>query len=527
MHGQEDNFSNLSTHAAPHRNLNQTMGFTITSAMNWWRRECPEQIAVHLDDGTLTYEQLWAWATRIGQHFSSLGIKPQDRVAVIALSSLEYVATAYALLQIGAIAAPMSVRCTSRELQQEMETFEPTLVIADAERMDTASGALTGVQARKLRPLAEMSDLRGAPLRLTYEPKADDIAFIIGTSGSTAKPKRVIFTHRTVMTYALEFLVMQPRCGHGAKVLSMGPFSSTSGYLSMLQFMSLGIETFIESKFDPERALRIMVTEKITIMQHAPIYFERIAALPEFADADLSHLYFAQTAGARIPVSLLSAWRDKGVVLRQAYGSAESGGAWAARDDTALSAPEKCGRGGMFTEFAILDKDGSLAPPGTPGEIVVRGPCMTPGYWRDPRATEAAIRDGWLSNGDLGVIDEGGALRFIDRIKDIIISGGLNISALEVENVIERVPGVKEVAVISASDDKFGETPLAVIYGDKSQLSVEAIIAHCNQNLSNYKVPRYVAIEDEPLPRLPIGKISKVDLRAKYKDASKFLPKVR
>jgi acyl-CoA synthetase (AMP-forming)/AMP-acid ligase II len=132
-----------------------------------------------------------------------------------------------------------------------------------------------------------------------------------------------------------------------------------------------------------------------------------------------------------------------------------------------------------------------------------------------------------LHTGDLGVMDETGNLTFIDRLKDIIISGGLNISAAEVERVIAEIPGVEEVAVIVANDTSFGETPLAIVYGDRQRLSAQVIIDHCNQHLANYKVPRYLALELQPLPRLPSGKISKPILRQKYQGAETYLPKVR
>jgi fatty-acyl-CoA synthase len=225
--------------------------------------------------------------------------------------------------------------------------------------------------------------------------------------------------------------------------------------------------------------------------------------------------------------ALLARYRERGLVLRQAYGSTEAGGAWAARNETAVSQPEKSGPGAMFTEFAIQGEHGGFAPPGTPGEILVRSAGQSAGYWNNEAATRDVYRNGWLHTGDLGMLDERGNLTFIDRLKDIIISGGLNISAMEVESVIAEVEGVREVVVLPAKDAQFGETPLAVVYGDPAALSIPAIIEHCNSHLSNYKVPRYVAIEPEPLPRLASGKISKIPLREKYQDAPSFLPKVR
>jgi fatty-acyl-CoA synthase len=181
----------------------------------------------------------------------------------------------------------------------------------------------------------------------------------------------------------------------------------------------------------------------------------------------------------------------------------------------------------MFEDYAIADEHGNFLPAGVPGEILVRGPCVTPGYWNNPRTTADTIKDGWLHTGDLGVLDANGNLTFIDRLKDIIISGGINISAIEVERVISEVAGVEEVAVIAANDTEFGETPLAVVYGDSAILDVATIIEHCKRHLTSYKVPRYMKLESEPLPRVPAGKISKVALRVKYKDAATTLQKVR
>ncbi|MCA8894250.1 MAG: long-chain fatty acid--CoA ligase [Amphiplicatus sp.] len=354
-----------------------------------------------------------------------------------------------------------------------------------------------------------------------------DPMFIIGTSGSTGTPKGVVETHFCVVAYAAEFVLMEPKCGSGASILVVGPFSSSSGTLVMLQFLVSGATIYIERQFKPVRALQLLVEEKITIFLAATIFFERIAALEEFKTADLSSLYFSQAGGARVSTSMLSAWREKGVILRQAYGCTEAGGAWAARDDVALVSLEKAGRGGMFTDYAIADDEGNFLPSGEEGEILVRGASVTPGYWGNDEATESVFKDGWLRTGDIGVMDESGNITFIDRKKDIIISGGLNVSAKEIEDVVAHIEGVDEVAVIAAADAEFGETPLVIIHGQSEKLSKNLIIERCFSELARYKVPRYVVFETDPLPRTTSGKISKPDLRAKYRNAHAELEPAR
>jgi len=505
------------------------MAFTITSALRWWSKECPDQLALSVDDCACSFAELDSWSAHVAVYLQTLGVKPGDRVCMVGSNSMEYAVLAFGLMRAGAIGAPLSFRSTATEIRDALSDLSPILVFCDEECTKTVTTALGDMAIEKLRALGEISELKGGGpnSHSANEVSPDTPVFIIGTSGSTSRPKGVVYTHRMVMTYASEFGIMEPRCARGSSVLSAGPFSSTSGYLLLMQFIALGATMYIESKFRADRALALLVKRRITTFQAAPIFFERITALPEFKEADLSSLYWTQVGGARVNTSLLKAWLDKGVVLRQAYGSTEAGGGWGARLDTALTAPEKCGRGGIFTEYAVSTGDGAFAPVGTPGEILVRGPSLTPGYWNNTAATKETIRDGWLHTGDLGVMDEHGNLTFVDRLKDIIISGGLNISAAEVERVICELEGVEEVAVIATVDPDFGETPLAVIHADPERISPASVIDYCNQHLANYKVPRYVAIESQPLPRLPSGKLAKPAIRAQYQDAADRLPKVR
>ncbi|NWG52994.1 MAG: AMP-binding protein [Hydrogenophilaceae bacterium] len=501
------------------------MPFTIKRALQWWARERADELALSVDGAPCTFAALYDWSARIGAFLQARGVRPGDRVSMVAMNSLSYAALIFGVMRIGAIGAPINFRSTPSEIAAAFEALTPSLVLADEERMAAVRDAAGDITVLSLH---EIEALRECPsVAIAHEPAPDDAAFIIGTSGSTGRAKGVVYSHRTVMTYAAEFAITQPLCGAGSRVFSPGPFSSSSGYLLLNEFIALGATLFIESQFRPERALDLLVGEKITTFQAAPIFFERIAALPAFAGADLSSLHFAQAAGARVPPALLRTWQDKGVVLRHAYGSTEAGGGWAAQLDTALSAPEKCGRGGMFTEYAIRGADGGFARAGETGEILVRSACLTPGYWNNPEATCEAIKDGWLHTGDIGLMDADGNLTFVDRLKDIIISGGLNISASEVESVINEVEGVSEVAVIAARDADFGETPLAIVHGDASRFTVQAIIARCTEKLARYKTPRYVVIEPAPLPRLPSGKISKPALRERYGDAGARLQKVR
>jgi fatty-acyl-CoA synthase len=501
------------------------MSLTITSALRWWAVEQPDAVALSVDDHKATFAELEDWSGRIGGELVRLGARPGDRVGVLAANSLEYCALVLGALKVGAIVVPLNFRLTLTELRIIIEETSPALLFFDHERESVAQQAadLLGLNAT---PLGDVSSWRSSPVpALKFTPTRDTPAGIIFTSGSTSRPKGVVYLHEKIVIYACEFGLTEPSCARGARTLNCAPFSASSGFLLLFELLVLGCTQFIESKFEPDRAVNIMVNEKINTFQAAPIFFERISRTERFAAADLSNLRFTQISGARIDPALLKRWRDKGVVLRPGYGLTEAGGGWAARATAAMD-PSKCGRGGLFTEFSIRDQNGAVTQPGEQGEIHVSGPSLMVEYWNNSDATDAILKDGWLSTGDLGVMDEDGNLTFVDRLKDIIISGGLNISAAEIEYAVSQVAGVEEVAVIAAKDASFGETPMAIIYGS-GPITPSDVVAHCNIHLSNYKVPRFVAIETEPLPRLASGKISKSALRVKYQDAADRLPKLR
>lgn len=499
------------------------MSQTLSSAIHWWSKLTPDTPAVVMDGEALTYAAWSAWGDRVAVRLVALGVQPGDRVAVTAANSLDYIALILGIIRAGAIVLPINLRLTLHEIGEILEDGAPALLFADEERMARLGGVATPIHG-----MGEVTALKtGAVQKPGVDLHPDMPVVIISTSGSTARPKGVIFTHRSMTSYAAEFAIEEPACCKGAKVLILSPFATSAGFVQLMHYTTLGNTLYVEAAFDPERALHLIEHEGVNCFGGVPVFFERICALPRWADADISSLRLVTVGGARVTKALLDTWMAKGAVIRQIYGQTEIGG-----NGTIMPAalaplyPEKCGRGGTFTELRVVDDNGVDLPPDTPGEILMRGPGMMAGYWNNPEATAAAIRDGWLYTGDIGMLDADGLLTFIDRKKDIIISGGLNISAAEVERAIGEFDGVEEVVVISADDTKFGETPMAVLYANQL-ISVENLIAHCNARLADYKVPRYVVVEDEPLPRLATGKLSKPAVRAKWKDAAASLPRVR
>lgn len=499
------------------------MAQTLPASIAWWARMRPEQPAVITPDDRLTYRGCRDWSERVAAMLLADGLEPGERVGICATNSVAYVALILGTIRAGGIVSPINFRYTPREIAELLESTEPRFIFAAEEFAATVADA-----GHPPRSMADIDRLRhGERATPAHDPDPDARVVIIATSGSTAKPKGVVFTNRSMTAYTGNGAIEETNSAAGSRIISLAPLNTSAGFVQLMHYLVQGCTIYMEAQFDPLRALRLIEEERINCFAAVPAFFEFIAALPQFASADLSSIRLATVGGARVSMQLLETYKAKGVVLRQLYGQTEIGGTGTIMPEhLALASPEKCGWGGMFVDLRVVRPDGSDCEPHEEGEILMRSPGMMLEYWRNPEETEKTIRNGWLHSGDIGKLDEDGMLTFVDRMKDLIISGGLNISAAEVERVVAEYPGIVEVLAIAAPDEKFGETPLIVYHGP-SEVDVPSLIAHCNANLANYKVPRFVIHSHEPLPRLATGKLSKPAVRALYAEAHKQLERVR
>ena len=511
------------------------MAGTIDSVLRWWAQEQAQRVALSLAGDAVTYRELDAWVGRVASRFAADGLEPGDRLCLYAANSLEWCVAALAGLRAGAIVAGINSRMVAAEVAYLLGDYAPKLLLADEEgapRLDATGPVVSKngepVAAPRRVSIGEIASLRSAAhadLRRDIDPERPSV--IVTTSGSTARPKGVMWSHRSMLEYLSAYVLEDPIDVPHPKLIIVAPFTTSAGFIQFIQAIVQGGTGYIETRFDAEVALDLIVNERINIFCGAPIFFQRVADSRRFADADVSSIRIAHTGGAAVPVPLLKRWADKGVLVRQIYGQTElSGVATVNPRRYALSHPDKCGHGSALKQIAIIDADGNFLPPGQQGQIVFRGYGLMLGYWNNPEATAETIVDGWLRTGDIGVIDELGLLKMLDRAKDIIISGGLNISAAELERVLLEIPGIDEAAVIAAPDAKFGETPFAIVHATQP-VEVADIVTHCASNLSNFKVPRYVVVRDEPLPRLATGKISKPELRRLYPSVGSLPAAVR
>ena len=491
----------------------------VTDGLSYWARQAPDRPAI-VFDGTdrVDYQALDRWTDAAAHAHAEAGLRPGERIGIIGDNSLEWVVAAIGALKLGAVVVPLNNRFKPDELRYLVDDAGPVMVFADEAHRERMAAALDRSPAASatLRSLAGFTGLRDERPAPVPRPAAgpDDVTQIVYTSGTSSRPKGVLFTHRSTFNLIADFAFAEPALRPGARMIYVLSMSGAPGLLwHILHPLTRGLSIFYERGFEPARTLRRLEEEKIQIMAGVPVLFEQMAKQPGFAAADLSALELVTIAGARAQVPVIRAWLDKGVLLRQAYGMTELGGISSLNPpEQAVDRPESIGRGTVFTRHRVVRPDGTECDAEEPGEIIVAGPGVTPGYWRNEAAYAEAMRDGWFHSGDLGIKDADGFIRMVDRLKDIIITGGYNVAPGEIEAVISELPQVIEVCVVSAADPRFGEAPAAVIYAAEA-VTAEQVTAHCRERLAGYKVPRHVIVEAEPLERMASGKIARRKIR--------------
>jgi fatty-acyl-CoA synthase len=493
----------------------------VTDAVAHHSRVTPDRPVIVCDDAVITYREFWDRAVRVADLLERRGVRPGDVVGVLGKNSIEWCVGAIGAMTAGAVAAGYNHRFVAAELTKLVANSQPVVVLSDDDHVERLQQVQAGGCGFDLIRLSELSALPSSEeaadraRRRSDDLASDAPALIIYTSGTTGTPKGVLHTHRTVLSTILETALLDGYID--SRRLCVLPLATAAGILSsVLHQLVRGGTIVLQEDFVAGKALDAVIKHRVTWVSGPPIVFERLAQAAGFADADLSCVRFATVGGARVPTALMQTWHQKGVVIRQLYGCTESGGfSSLASAREALERPESCGAGGVFTRIKVVDDDGRECGPGEPGEILIKGPGLTPGYYRDDAATAAAIVDGWLHTGDLGVRLPDGGLVFKDRLKEIIISGGLNISPREIEEVIAAVPGVLEVAVIPVADPKFTETPAAIVYAEPPP-TLDEVLAHCGASLADFKIPRYIVFKSAPLPRLPSGKLDRTSIKRDY-----------
>ena len=480
----------------------------------YWSTNRPDDVGLRFEGRDFTWREIDHRTDELAVGLAALGVGPGDRVGLLMSNRPEWCEVAMATLKLDAIVVPMNVRFTASEVAYVADDADCRIVVSEA----TFESALSQLGDRLVVSADELDEHRvdGG----TIEPRAggdDAAAFICYTSGTTGDAKGAILTH-TSWNAGSQGWAQAMALGPADRVLLPFPLAFTGGLAVWLFTYWAGGCVVLEREFDPERGLELIEAERITGLFAVPVIYQSMIEHPNWSSTDMSSWRVASSGGAAVPESLIRAVQARGVPMAQGYSLTEASAA-----GTVLlphDALRKLGSAGlpvMHGRIMIGDVDDQPVPTGEIGEILVGGPQNMAGYWNRPVESAAALRNGWLHTGDLGRVDDEGYLYVVDRAKDMLISGGLNVYPAEIERLLSSLPGMNEVAVIGVPDTRWGETPAVIAVGDTDRVTSSAVLDACTADLADFKLPRYLVVRDEPLPRNMSGKVLKRMLQEEYR----------
>ncbi|WP_324261040.1 class I adenylate-forming enzyme family protein [Altererythrobacter sp. H2] len=485
----------------------------------------------------LTFEQVFAWRDQL---VPMLQIRRGDRVAICMRNRAEWIVAFMAVVKAGGIAALLNSRGLPAELVAMLDDVTPALVLADSRRAALIrEGGYQGRMLDLTKPFDGQEIERRAAQDLPDPGLAQplDPVTILFTSGTTGRVKGAVLTHRSLITGLMlmqlsgVMVLHNMARAHGIpaetlmanlpqqSALLVYPLFHISGLgAAFLSPLFAGSKVVIMRRWDAQEAVRLIEAEKITLFSAVPTMMWDLLHRAKLGDADLSSLRNVASGGQALPVNLLDEIRAvcPQAVMGTGYGMTEASGSLAqAVGEDFIRNRASAGRVLPLAQVRIVAPDGTVMPTGQSGEIQLRGAMVMAGYWNRPDETAAAFTDdGWLKTGDVGYVDAEGYIFIVDRVKDMVISGGENIYCAEVERVMGEMPGVGECAAFGIPDERLGELLVAVVKGEGP--GEQAVIDWVGERLARYKAPGRVAIVKDPLPRNDVGKVNKVALRAAW-----------
>lgn len=476
-------------------------------------RAYPDKIAVKFQDRQITFRQLYKRAMAIAAYLTEKGLKKGDRLGILMSNRLECVELDLATAFGGFVKVPLNFKLHPKEHEYMIRDAELSFIIGEKELIDPVSVEMeTLFVGNDYEQVVESYKDKEVAENVTE----DDLFCIMYTSGTTGNPKGVMLSHRNVLAGALSLslaceITNRDIIGHVA------PLTHGSNFLSHASWFH-GNTQVVYNKFRPEEFLDDIEKDQVTVIFLVPTMVNLMIQHSQFDPEKLRSIKSINMAGSPIAASKLQLALDKlGPKFVETYGQVEAPMCITIMPRDELSKHlESCGRSGPFVEVRIVDENMKDVPQGKIGEIICKGSLVMQGYWKNEEATKDTLVDGWLRTGDLGWMDENGYLHIVDRIKDVIISGGVNIYPREIEEVLNKHPGVKETCVFGIPDEKWGEAVIAyVVPNGKVNVDKEELIELCKNHLASFKKPKEIYIV-ESLPKSSYGKILKRELRKQH-----------
>ncbi|BCJ85487.1 class I adenylate-forming enzyme family protein [Effusibacillus dendaii] len=480
---------------------------------------------LHYGEKTYTNFETAIHAKQIASALKNLGIQKGDRVLVCMPNCPEVIFSYQGILHAEAVVIPVMFLLHAQEIAFILENSRANAIITSAMLVPKLQEAVRSVatnpmilavdapSAENVQNLYDLMNQADASLisdRLNLDE--NDLAVILYTSGTTGKPKGVMLTHKNLYSNAASSASLNT--DGRSTTLGVLPLAHVYGFTVTNVCFLLGNSVVIFSKFDPDAIFKAIETYKVKGFSAVPAMIHAMVTSPHADRYDLSSLEWVGSGSAPLPVALLEAFRQKfNAEVYEGYGLSEAAPTVTAHRKKGIVKPGSVGIPIPGVEIQIVDPHGRELPTGEVGELIVRGPNVTTGYFQNPDATESAIQNGWLHTGDMAKVDEDGYLYIVDRKKDLIIRGGFNIYPRDLEELLVSHEAVSEAAVIGVASERLGEEVIAyVVKQAGKEVTEQELIQFCQDRLAKYKTPRRILFIDQ-LPRNGVGKILKQRLR--------------
>jgi fatty-acyl-CoA synthase len=485
----------------------------------------PAKAALRFEGEEIGYGALAGRIGEIASAFTAHRVQPGERVAWLGLNSPDMLAALFACARIGAIFMPLNWRLAAPEHQAMLRACPASLLIADEAFAAVTAAQLVAPATTTCVALGQAvpggwigwKDFLGRAAGRTAaagSQTANAAVLLCYTSGSTGRPKGALLSQEALACNAVNSVDMHGLVAED-RILTTLPLFHVGGLnIQTLPALREGCTVTLHPKFDPDETFDAIERDRITLTVLVPAQLDAMLASPRWNQADFSSLRMISTGSTQVPMRIIRAVHARGVPLIQVWGATETGPIAAClHADDAMRKAGSTGRAARHCELRIAGVAGEELPTGTPGEVWVRGANVMSGYWDDPQASAKALAGGWFHSGDLGHLDEEGYLTIDGRLKDMIISGGENVSPAEVEAVLLDCPDIAEAAVVGRPDPRWGEVVVAVVVpAPQVSLERERVLGLFEGRLARFKQPKDVIVVSA-LPRTAIGKVSKEDVR--------------
>ncbi len=477
-------------------------------------------------DREWTYSQLNDRASRFARFLQDeWKLKKGDRIALLAYNSSDYIEMLYGSAKVGVILVCLNWRLALPELEYIMKDCSPSGLIYSPDFEDTAVSlheknytsnlmVIDGNSYTEKWGYEQALEQSSGPVIVMPSKRLDEIWHLIYTSGTTGRPKGVIQTFGMVFYNSIN-IGLESGLNDEDVTLNLLPFFHTGGLnLYTNPTIHVGGTALIQKSFDPERTLELL-SKRATLMFAVPAVYRLLSQHHDFEKTEFQFMREWECGGEAMPHSLLKLYEKRGIIIRQGFGMTETGPTVFLIDkENAIAKSGSIGRPAMHVSVRCVDGEGHDLPPGQRGELLIKGPGVTPGYWNSPEKTAEAIdEEGWLHSGDVVEYDEDGYYYIVDRIKDMYISGGENVYPAEIENLLDEIPQISEASVVGVPDERWGEVGMIfAVVKSRETITEQEILDNLQDKLARYKIPKSVRFIDQ-LPRSQTGKILKTELR--------------